>query len=137
MARPLNMARLAGIILLAAVSSAYAQGLSDPTRPANAAGTAGEGASASSGLQTIIRRTGAKPAAVINGEYVQLGGRVGDARLVKVGEDSVVLQGPAGREEMKLLPGIEKKPVVQAKPASAKPRKARKAKAGNKDEATK
>lgn len=136
MARAMNISRLAGALLLAAVSSAFAQALNDPTRPANAPSAAGEG-SATAGLQTIIRRAGTKPAAVINGQYVQLGGKVGDARLVKVGEDSVVLEGPSGKEEMKLLPGIEKKPVLQAKPAKAKPRKARKAKAGDKKEATK
>lgn len=132
----MNISRLAGALLLAAVSSAFAQALNDPTRPANAPSAAGEG-SATAGLQTIIRRAGTKPAAVINGQYVQLGGKVGDARLVKVGEDSVVLEGPSGKEEMKLLPGIEKKPVPQAQPAKAKPRKARKAKAGDKKEATK
>jgi MSHA biogenesis protein MshK len=133
MARTLNAFRLASSLLLAAVSSAFAQGLTDPTRPPAATGTAAsEGGEVASGLQTIIRRAGAKPAAVINGQYVELGGRVGESRLVKVGEDSVVLQGPAGKEEMKLLPGIEKKPAVRAKP-----RKAGKAKAGNTGEATK
>ena len=135
MARPLNLAGLACAALIGAVSSAFAQGLPDPTRPPAAAGVAGTEAAA--GLQSIIRRTGGKPAAVINGEYVELGGRVGDARLVKVGEDSVVLEGPAGREEMKLLPGIEKKPVVRAKPAPEKPRQKRRAKAGKEEKATK
>jgi MSHA biogenesis protein MshK len=128
--------RLACILLLGAVSSAFAQGLADPTRPATAGGGTATGADAgqgtANGLQTIIRRHGRKPAAVINGEYVVLGGRVGDARLVKVGEDSVVLQRPAGKEEMKLLPGIEKKAAV-----AAKPKKAKSAPARNKDEATK
>ena len=126
-------------LLLGTVSSAFAQGLADPTRPATAAAgpaaeaEAGQGAAAN-GLQTIIRRAGAKPAAVINGEYVVLGGRVGDAKLVKVGEDSVVLQGPTGKEEMRLLPGIEKKVAAAA---AAKPKKAKKDPARDKDEATK
>ena len=132
----MKAARLACILLLGAVSSAFAQGLADPTRPATAGGGTATGADAgpgtANGLQTIIRRQGRKPAAVINGEYVVLGGRVGDARLVKVGEDSVVLQGPAGKEEMKLLPGIEKKAAV-----AAKPKKAKRGPARNKDEATK
>lgn len=107
-----------GLALLAAMTVAHAQELADPTRPpavaANPAGTAtAPGAAAvASGLQSIIRRDGAKPAALINGEYVTLGGRVGDARVVKIGEDAVTLKGPMGREILKLMPGVDRTPVV-------------------------
>lgn len=96
--------------------------LADPTRPpleiAAPAGTAAGGAtgetgsspaaSANTGLQSIILRQEGRPAALINGTVVELGGKVGDMRLVKVDEDSVVLLGPEGRETLKLIPGIEK-----------------------------
>jgi len=127
---------LACTLLAGTVSSALGQAMADPTRPALAAesgpGMAGSEAPAASGLQTIIRRAGAKPAAVINGEYVVLGGRVGDARLVKVGDDSVILRGPTGTEELRLIPGVEKKAAVPAKP-----KKAKATPASSKDEATK
>lgn len=114
MRQPIRPAVLLIGALLGTVSSAsaWAQGLPDPTRPGSAVdqpATMTSGEATGTGLQTIIRRIGAKPAAVINGEYVQLGGRIGDARLVKVSEDSVVLQTPTGREELKLLPSVEKK----------------------------
>ena len=107
-----------GLALLAAMTVAQAQVLADPTRPpavaVNPAVEAGvPGAAAPpAGLQSIIRREGAKPAALINGEYVTLGGRVGDATVVKIGDDSVTLKGPTGLETLKLMPGVEKTPAA-------------------------
>lgn len=63
------------------------------------------------GLQSVILRKGGKPAALINGTVVELGGRVGESRLVKVSEDHVVLRGPQGDETLRLTPAAEKKPV--------------------------
>lgn len=110
------------------ISVASAQGLSDPTRPAlddthAQPQTSGTTTPASSGLQTIIRRNGAKPAAIINGEYIELGGRVGEARLSAVREDSVVLSGPSGSETLMLTPGIVKTPIKLQREASASTRK--------------
>jgi hypothetical protein len=86
----------------------------DPTRPAidtsAGAGTAPEaGVAANSGLQSVILRKNGKPAALINGSVVELGGKVDEARLVKVGEDHVVLRGPMGDETLRLMPAAEKK----------------------------
>ncbi|OHC69151.1 MAG: hypothetical protein A2045_08610 [Rhodocyclales bacterium GWA2_65_20] len=121
-----------GLALLAAMTVAQAQALADPTRPpalvADPAG--GPGATAApAGLQSIIRRDGAKPAALINGEYVTLGGRVGDATVVKIGEDSVTLKSATGLETLKLMPDAEKTPVVAPENKSGN-RKARKKNAG-------
>lgn len=105
-----------GLALLTAMTVAEAQALADPTRPPaaleNAAGASESSAAAGApeaGLQAILRRQGAKPAAVINGRYVELGGKSGDARVVDIGEDTVTLQGANGRETLLLLPGVEKK----------------------------
>ncbi len=95
--------------------SAQAQ-LADPTRPpAQAVERAGDATSAAAppaatGLQSVIlnRNGKGRPAAVINGEVVQLGGKVGEARLVKVAEDHVVLLGTEGRETLRLMPAAEK-----------------------------
>jgi MSHA biogenesis protein MshK len=113
-----RMLLLAWAFLGAAVSApCRAQGLPDPTRPPEAvmSPAGAEAAKAPAGLQTIIRREGAKPAAIINGQYVELGGKVGDARLVRVGEDSVLLQGSEGQEELKLFPGVDKTAAKAAK----------------------
>ncbi len=125
MAGYLKLVLLGGMMGMAGFA-ALAQ-IADPTRPAvdesqgSVDGASGAG-QPSSGLQTIIRRKGAKPAAIINGEYVELGGRVGESRLSAIGEDSVVLSGPDGKETLAMTPGIEKKPIkpVLKKKASGK-----------------
>lgn len=100
-----------GLALLAVMTVAQAQGLPDPTRPPPAVealpDATGELAVPTLTVQTIIRRQGARPAAVINGEYVELGGRVGDARVVRISENSVVLMNDGTRETLELTPGIE------------------------------
>lgn len=99
---------------------AYAQSdatLADPTRPAvtvsePASGSVSTGAgtpASPSGLQTVIIGRGRKPTAVINGIMVELGDKIGEATLVKLSETEAVLQGPAGREVLQLLPGVVKK----------------------------
>lgn len=122
-----RLRRLAGAIrprpataawLLAISVSVQAELLPDPTRPAPGFGSeppasigtpgVGEGGPV---LQTVILPRKGKPKAVIGGELVTLGGKYGDQTLVKVGEREVVLEGPRGREVLKLTPGIEKKAV--------------------------
>lgn len=88
----------------------------DPTRPAAPLMTpeAGNGAVApiESGVQTVIlRHDGRKSAAVINGRYVELGGMVGDRRVLKISESEIVLKGEGGREVIKVTPAIEKLPA--------------------------
>lgn len=113
-------------MLLAGLVSA--QGLPDPTRPpaivldAASAGTNQPAAPAPSGLQSIVRRQGGKSAAVINGAYVELGGRVGDATLERVGEDSVDLRSASGRETLYLTPGVGKKIAPTDSSVAKRPR---------------
>lgn len=115
------MLRLILAVSLLPTSAAWAQ-LADPTRPpVQAAAPAGNAANAAAapaamGLQSVILSRGGKgrPAAVINGEVVQLGGKVGEARLVKVEEDHVVLLGAEGRETLRLMPAAEKVMKVDA-----------------------
>ena len=57
------------------------------------------------GLQSIIISPQYR-AAVINGETIALGGKIGDATLLDVRENSVVLQGPDGKRVLELFPGV-------------------------------
>ena len=97
----------------------------DPMRPAGALmtpeATGGVAAPVESGVQTVILRPGRKSAAVINGQYVEVGGKLGDKRVVKITESEVVLTGESGREVMKVTPAIEKVPANR-KTADAKRR---------------
>jgi MSHA biogenesis protein MshK len=112
----MNAKRLPLLFLMLA-GWVHAQGMPDPTRPPvtvmdGAAGGAGQPAEVpQSGLHSIIHREGGKSAAVINGRYVELGGKVGDATLTRINEDSVELRSASGRETMYLTPGIGKKKV--------------------------
>jgi MSHA biogenesis protein MshK len=106
--------------LLCAPTNAWS--LPDPTRPPDFVGAESAAtAPVSSGLQSIIRRPHGRSAAVINGVYVELGGRIGDATLERIGEDSVQLRSASGRETMYLTPGVGKKIVPTASGAAKRP----------------
>lgn len=114
MARRLTLALFLPLGLIPAWATAQ---LADPTRPPLQAAVMSGGVVASpaaASLQSVILRKEGRPAALINGEVVELGGMVGEARLVKVEEDAVVLLGPEGRETLRLIPAAEKKAKVGA-----------------------
>ena len=62
------------------------------------------------GLQSIIISPQYR-AAVINGETIALGGKSGDATLVDIRENNVVLQGMEGKRVLELFPGVHMKNV--------------------------
>lgn len=95
--------------------------MGDPTRPAIEPAADESAPPAQTGLQSILRRKGARPAAIINGQVVELGAKVGDARLLQINEAEVVLQGPAGREELRLTPAVEKSSPILP-PSADRPR---------------
>jgi len=97
---------------------AYAQALSDPTQPpaATDAVSAPGGAQSSpqlSRLQSVLIAPGRR-IAIIDGVTVPLGGKLGDATLVRLSETEAVLRKGGETEVLKLLPGIERKFVKRA-----------------------
>lgn len=97
----------------------------DPTRPPAAMIEPAKGGDAAvvaieGGVRTVVLRQGGKSIAVINGQYVKQGDKVGDKRVLKISESEVVLMGESGREVIKTIPAIEKVPTKQA--IAAKPR---------------
>lgn len=113
------MRTVRALLLLFAASPVPAQ-VPDPTRPPVELMTpemGGVGAApADAGMQTVIVRRKGKSGAVINGQYVEVGGMVGDKRVIRINESEVALQGEGGREVIRLIPSIQKTPVV--KPAA-------------------
>ncbi|MBU0752479.1 MAG: hypothetical protein KJ787_06165 [Gammaproteobacteria bacterium] len=112
------------ILLLIAATQATAQ-LPDPTRPpgASADGAAVAGVATETGVQAVFLRHGAKPAALINGEYVVQGGKIGDRRVQKITETEVVLRDAAGnREVMRVIAEAAKTPVAEKVTAARKKR---------------
>jgi MSHA biogenesis protein MshK len=108
------------LLLALAVSSAaraaLAQPLADPTRPPNVSPTEptlGASRESTTRLQSVLISPTRK-LAVIDGQTVRLGGRVGDATLVDISETQVVLQRHGGNETLKLHPAAEKKLVLRS-----------------------
>lgn len=104
-------------LLLMATCLCQAQGLlPDPTRPPTAA--AGEAGSAVSGpvLQSVLLGNGRRPLAVISGQRVALGAQYGDAVVTRISETEVVLQGPSGRQVLKMTPEAAKQPLRNKPP---------------------
>lgn len=95
--------------------AAFAEdGLGDPTRPPASVASgesAPEGDGAAPVLQSILYRHGRKSVAVINGMTVMQGDKVGDATLVRVTQNRVVLRGPSGLQVLYLTPDVAKQTV--------------------------
>jgi len=91
------------------VGSGQAQ-VPDPTRPA--------GHASESGVQTVILRPGGKSGAVINGEYLEIGGRIGDRRVTNISENEVTLTSERGTEVLNVMSAIRKRP--RSRPAGEK-----------------
>lgn len=95
-------------------AAAQTQGLSDPTRPPAVMGVqGGQGGDAGAPaepavpkLQSILasREPGGRRIAVISGEPVRQGMKVGDAIVERVGETEVVLRRGKILETLKLFP---------------------------------
>lgn len=99
------------LLLCSCISlGAWAEDLPDPTRPPAAIlspDTYQADGGAQEGLHSVIISKHRR-AAIIDGQTVELGGKVGDARLIRVEETSVVLRGPDGRERLLLFPDVKK-----------------------------
>jgi hypothetical protein len=99
------------IVVLAALP-AYAQGLNDPTRPPREIlGDAGEVPDALAGgspAQVVIISSDRRQA-TINGRTVSLGGRYGDATLVRIGDEELVLQKADSTEIIRLYSSVNRK----------------------------
>ncbi|MEO8154485.1 MAG: MSHA biogenesis protein MshK [Rhizobacter sp.] len=114
----------AAIGLLIAAPALAQDALPDPTRPP--AGMQGAGAASAPAateslvLQSVLLNAGRRPAAVISGQIVPLGGLVGDMRLASVSEHSVQLRGPQGATTLRLTPEVQKQ---QAQPKRMEPNK--------------
>lgn len=113
----LGVLRFGALLLLVAMiglARAAEPALQDPTRPPVSTGYAGEGGDLGGRLSSVILPRNGRPSAVIGGQVVLLGGFVGEARLVRVSENEVVLEGPDGIERLYLTPDVEKKVIKAA-----------------------
>jgi MSHA biogenesis protein MshK len=125
----------AALLMLPPIAcAAQAQALSDPMRPPQApvarkseapaapGATAAEGSAGASQLQAILI-SGGRKLAVIDGVTVALGGRVGDATVVRITETEVRLRRGEQVERLKLHPAVEKTPVRKKPDAQELPQR--------------
>ena len=99
---------IAAAATLALSAGSSAQALTDPTRPPlELMSAATAAATARTPLQSILLSSTRK-GAIINGQYVALGGTYGRARLVKITATEVTLKGDQGLEVLQLYPPMEK-----------------------------
>lgn len=105
------------MMLSLAPLAAMAEALPDPTRPAigaeAGASVAAEGASGPR-LQ-MIKISPTRRSAIVDGQEVTVGSRVGDMRVVRISEGEVVLHGKAETETLKLFTDVDKRPVAAPK----------------------
>jgi MSHA biogenesis protein MshK len=99
-------------VLLGAHGAAYGApaGVSvDPTRPPSpvAGVPGGERSAQSRTLQSVLIAPG-RSVAVVDGEMVRVGSRLGDAEVVKIDEFGVVLRSGGRTEMLKLLPDAKR-----------------------------
>jgi MSHA biogenesis protein MshK len=100
---------LALIISLGAPST-FAQGLNDPTRPPReilGGKDFGEPPANLSPAQVVIISTDRRQV-TINGQTVALGGRYGNATLVRISDEEIVLQRPEATETIKLYSSVQR-----------------------------
>lgn len=105
--------------LCAGPVAVFAQTLTDPTRPPaeiSSSGVVQAVTQKDSGLQTIIISP-TRRAAIINGRTVELGAKLGDARLVGISESVAVLERAQGRQVLALFPGVE---INRKQPSNSK-----------------
>lgn len=115
---------LLAVALSLVASSLHAQVTNDPTRPPaallpNTGGADGDADSGAPLLQSIMIGPAGRTA-IIGGELVKQGGKYGDARVVKITDNEVVLRTPTGTETLTLYAGVGVKPAAVAQPATAK-----------------
>lgn len=117
----LLMAAMAIVTALAGSAVVHAQGLPDPTRPPAMIESVGEpNPSASTGpiLQSILISP-TRRIATINGQAFKPGDKYGEARVVKITENEVVLRNGQETQTLKLFPQVEKQTASNQKHAKA------------------
>ena len=116
-----------GAVLALMPAVASPQVVNDPTRPPGGFAASDPEVTGDAGGGLVLQSVMISPsrkAAIINGEMVRLGQKYGDAVLIKVAENEVVLKSGEGSQVLKLYPGVEKREIV---PVAAKttPRKSK------------
>lgn len=96
------------MVLLSAQAQSVATALRDPTRPPDWQGTADDANSNALRLEAVKRIRQGRASATINGTQLHVGQEIRGLRLISIAEEAVVLEGPEGRQELRLAPTVER-----------------------------
>src|SRR4051794_16656159 len=104
---------LVTIVVAATCSALNARGqiVNDPTRPPLGIYESETSDAAKGPVLQSIMITATERSAIIGGERVKLGGKYGDARVIGITENEVVLRSPSGTETLRMYPDIDMKRV--------------------------
>lgn len=118
------------LIIFGLSGAVQAESLPDPTRPPAGMDAMVPVVAPSGPMLQLIRTIDGKRMAIISGQTVKVGGKVGDAIVTHIDEDRVVLRGTEGVQTLKLFPEVEKSPAasgqIDSKPQAKAPRVKRK-----------
>ncbi len=109
------MSRLAtSLAALLLACTAHAAPFADPTQPPVARDQADAGAASGPRVQSILIAPDRR-LAVINGQQVTVGSRVGTAAVVRITETEVVLRSADGEQKLKLFPELARDAAAPGK----------------------
>ena len=111
----MNVKRVMAWILVCAAQATYARGIPDPTRPPWLGAPAGVVAPAKPGLRAILLG-GPRRLALIDGQLLGVGGRVGRDHIVAIHHNMVILVGRGGLRRLFLetrSPNIKKATILR------------------------
>lgn len=100
------------LILIGLSDAVQASNLPDPTRPPASVDAAAPTTVPSGPTLQAIRTFDGKRMAIISGQAVKVGGKVGEAIVTRIDEDRVVLRGAEGMQTLKLFPDVIKSPTT-------------------------
>ncbi len=112
-----------GAMLFLMSAVALAQAMNDPTRPPAGYADAEAGVAGGGPVLQSVFISPTLRAAIISGEMVKLGGKLGSAKLVKVSESEVVLKDGEVSQVLKLYPGVDKSAVKKPEVKTAAKRR--------------
>ncbi|HSQ05105.1 MAG TPA: MSHA biogenesis protein MshK [Burkholderiales bacterium] len=98
--------------LMLAAGGAHAQVVNDPMRPPSAYLERDAGSDTTSGRALVLQSvkiSGAERIAIVSGETVRQGDKLGSATVVKIADGEVVLKDGDTEQVLKLFPEIDKR----------------------------
>jgi MSHA biogenesis protein MshK len=106
-----HLTRVLGILVFLAPMAGFAQALSDPTRPPRELLEGGDslGPEPGSSPAQVVIISSDRREATINGKTVPLGGRYGEATLVQITDDELVLKKADSTEVIRLYSLVNRK----------------------------